>query len=74
MSFQYFLNRVSALKFPLTATEQYAYKSVPSVESLKLMTIIEAKKGQNAQLYWHYRGLNKIMIYIDYARMNISLD
>ena len=43
---QYFVKRVLALKFPLTATEYYAYISVPSVESIKLMTIIEAKKGQ----------------------------
>ena len=37
------------MKFPLTATEKYAYKSVPSVESIKLTTIIEAKIGQNGR-------------------------
>ena len=46
VSFQYFLKRVSALKFPLDATEYHAYKSVPSKESIKLMNIIEAKMGQ----------------------------
>ena len=30
------------LKFPLTGTEYFAYKSVPSVESIKRLTIIEA--------------------------------
>ena len=69
MSFQYFLKRGSALKFPLTATEQYgvcecAHKSVPSVESIKLMTIIEAKIGQKCATYLRYRGSNQIMIYI----------
>ena len=36
-------------KFPLTATEYYACNSVPSVESMKLIKIIEAKKGQNSR-------------------------
>ena len=31
--FEYFLKWVSALKFPLTATEEYAFKKVTSVES-----------------------------------------
>ena len=37
------------MKFPLIATEYYTFKSVPSVESIKLMTIIEAKIGQNGR-------------------------
>ena len=49
MSFQYFLKQVSARKFPLTATEKYGYKSVPSVENIKLTTIIEAITGQNGR-------------------------
>ena len=36
-------------KFPLSATDYYAYNSVPSVESIKLMAIIEAKLGQNGR-------------------------
>ena len=40
----------------LIATEYYAYNSVPSVERIKLLTIIEAKwdkteEGVNAQLF-----------------------
>ena len=49
VSVQYFLKRGLALKFPLTETEYYAYKSASSVESIKLMTIIEAKFGQNGR-------------------------
>ena len=49
VSFQYFLKRVSALKFPLTATEQYVYISVLSVKSIKLKMIIETKIGQNGR-------------------------
>ena len=49
MSFQYFLKRVSALKFSLTATEDHAYNSVPSVESLKLIPIIGANLRQKVQ-------------------------
>ena len=37
LSFQYVLKRISALKFQLTATEYYAFDSVPSVESIKLI-------------------------------------
>ena len=37
------------MKFPLIATEYYAFKSVPSVESIKLMTLIKAKMGQNGR-------------------------
>ena len=48
-TFQYFLKRVSALQVPLTATEYYAYNSVPSVENIKLMTIIFGKMGQNVR-------------------------
>ena len=48
------IKRFSVLKFPSNAT-YYAYNSVPSVESRKLMTIIFGKwdkteAGQNAQL------------------------
>ena len=44
------------LKLPLNATDCYAYNSVPSAESLKLITIAFRKmgqngKGQNAQLF-----------------------
>ena len=79
VSFQYFLEHVSALKFPLTATEYYAYKGVPSVESKQLLTIIEAIKetteeGQNAQLYLRYRGSNQIMIFIDCNHIKGSFD
>ena len=34
---------------PLIATEYHAYNSVSSVESVKLLTIIEAKMGQNGR-------------------------
>ena len=79
MSFQYFLNLVSALKLPLTVTEYFAYKSVPSVESIKLVTIIEEKirkteEGQNAQLYLRYRDSNQIMIFIDCNHIKGSFD
>ena len=76
MSFQYFLKRVLAQKFPLTATECYVFKSVPSVESIKLLKIFEAKteEGQNAQLYLRYRGSNQIMIYVDCNRSKGSFD
>ena len=56
MSFQYFLKPGSALKFPSDATEYVAYKSVPSVESIKLITIMKqewdkTEEVQNAQLF-----------------------
>ena len=35
------------MNFPLIATECYAYNSLASVESIKPMTIIEAKMRQN---------------------------
>ena len=43
-------------KFPLINTDYYANNSVPSVESVKLIAIIEAKgdkteEGQNAQIF-----------------------
>ena len=38
------------MKLPVIATEYYAYNySMPSVESTKLFTIIEAKMGQNGR-------------------------
>ena len=49
MSFQYFWKRISALTFPLNATEYYTNNSVLSVESIKLMRIIEALMGQNGR-------------------------
>ena len=49
MSFQYFLKRFSALKFPSIATAYFAYYSRPSVESIKLKTVIEAKMGQTEE-------------------------
>ena len=52
MSIQYFLKRVSfqCYKISLTATEQFAYKNVPTVEiCIMLMTIIKAKIGQNGR-------------------------
>ena len=48
--FQYFFKRLSALYFPLIGTEYYAYNNVPGVESIKLMTIIRAKMGQNGRM------------------------
>ena len=45
--FSIFLNRFSGLKFPLIATEYFAYDSSPSVESIKLIMTIEAKMGQH---------------------------
>ena len=81
MSFQYFLKRVSALKFSLNATEWYEYNIEPSVESIKLMTIIEAKKGQNVKRkncatlnYLGYRDLNQIIIDKDGNRIRGSFD
>ena len=49
VSFQYFLKRISALKFPLNATEYYTNNSALSVESIKIMTFIEAKMGHNGR-------------------------
>ena len=49
MSFQYFLKRGSVLNIPLIVTEYYSYNSVPSVESMNLMKIIEAKMGQKGK-------------------------
>ena len=46
VSFQYFMKRCAALKFPLTAT---AYNSVLSVERIKLKMTIGAKMGQNGR-------------------------
>ena len=37
-------NGFSAMKLILIAKEYYAYNSVPSVESIKLLAIIEAKR------------------------------
>ena len=69
VSFQYFLNRVLALKGPLIATEQNAYNSVFSVESITGMTSNEAKTGQHRRrpkcaTHLGYRRSKKIMIYI----------
>ena len=51
VSFQYFLKRGFALKLPLTATEYYAYVcSLPCVESIKPMTVIDVKMGQNVNV------------------------
>ena len=66
-------------KFPLYATEYYTYNIVPSVQSIKLVAIIEAQMGQNGRrskcatlvCYW---GLHKIMIYIDCYRIKGSFD
>ena len=41
------LKMVLALKFSLIAAKYNAYKSVHCVESIKLMTIVKAKMGQN---------------------------
>ena len=70
--FPKFLKTGFSAEFPLTGADYYVYKSAPSVESIKLMTIIE--EGQNAQLYLHYRDSNKIMIYIDCNRLKGSFD
>ena len=71
MSFQYLFERVSALRIPLTATKYYAYKSVHSVESIKILMIIgeeiqdQISKGQNVQHFIRLSALsmNEIMIY-----------
>ena len=52
---------------------------MPSFESIKLLTIIEAKigqteEGQKAQLYLRYRGSNQIMIHIGCNRNKGSVD
>ena len=44
------------MKLPLIVTDYYAYNSVPSLEGIKLMTIImkmgqNGRIGQNVQLY-----------------------
>ena len=39
------------MKLQLIATEKYAYNSVPSLEIIKLITIIFAKMGQERRLY-----------------------
>ena len=51
VSFIYFLKWVSVLKFPLTVTEYYGFNNVPSIESLKLLTIIERKIAQNERRF-----------------------
>ena len=62
------------MKLSLIATEYYAYNSEPSVESIKLLTIIKQKRdktevGLNAQLFIKLsvlsRDSNQIRIYID---------
>ena len=50
-SFQYFPERVSALKFPLHVAEYYSYNSVPSFESIKLKTIYRDSIGTLSGLY-----------------------
>ena len=53
---------------------------MPSVESLKLLAIIEAKMGQKGRMrnfllyYLYYRDSNQIMIYIDCNRIKGSFD
>ena len=47
--FQENLSQKTALKFLLTVTEYYYYKSVPSIDSIKLMTNNDAKMGQNGE-------------------------
>ena len=54
--FPLFLETGFITEIPKNATEYYAYNSLPSVESIKHMTSIEAKwdkteKGKNAQLF-----------------------
>ena len=61
------------LKFPLTTTE-YAYNSVPSVGSIKLMTIFVAKMGQNgrkqnAQLFLKLTALSGIKSNFDLNKL-----
>ena len=83
--FQYFLTRCSALKFPLNATEYYAYSRVPSVESETLITMIAAKTRQNNRRskcaivledYLRYAwGLEaNFDLYTDFNRIKGSLD
>ena len=55
---------------------------MPSVESIKLMTIIEAKMGKNGRRsnaqfllnYLRYRDSNKIIMYIERNRIKSSFD
>ena len=39
------------MKLPLFATEYYAYSSVTNVKSIKHLTIIKAKMGQNGRRF-----------------------
>ena len=39
------------MKLPLFATEYYAYSSVINVKSIKHLTIIKAKMGQNGRRF-----------------------
>ena len=55
-------------------TEKYAYTSVRSVESIKLMKIIEAEERQNAQLLFAFSGLRLDWIYLDCNRIKGSFD
>ena len=80
--FPIFLKKIAALKFQTKRSDYYAYNSVPSVESIRLMTIILGKwdkteEGQNAQLllnYLRYRDSNQILIYLDCNRIKGSFD
>ena len=77
---QFFQKRLSALKFPLIATEYYAYNSVSSVKSKKQMTIIFGKMGQKKKKvkmrnfllnYLRYRDSNSIIIHKDCNRIKM---
>ena len=81
MAFRQFIREFQFLaqRFPLHATEYYAYNSV---ESLKLMTIIFGKMGQKWKkaktrfffYYLRYRYSDQISIYIICNRKTSSFD
>ena len=57
VNFSIFLTTIFSYETPIYRDRIHAYNSVPSVERIKLLTIIEAKMGQkieeglNAQLF-----------------------
>ena len=56
MVFHQFLKTVFSVEIPIKATDYYTSDSVPSVESIKLMTIIFGKlgkmeEGKNSKLF-----------------------
>ena len=65
VSFQYFLKRVSVLKFPLNATDYYAYNSAPSVKEKSRWRLLKQKwdkteGGKNAKLFIKLFALSRL--------------